>query len=107
MERPGQVPPPPEALLRWVERFGTRGTSATEDASAGTGEGAPVASGIQALEAALRLPAGEREAAWALLAADHLLTLAVEEAALADDPAAALEAILGQVARVEPGLEAP
>jgi hypothetical protein len=79
----GRTPPPPAPVVAWVERFG----GAVPGASTLCDRGA------RALAAALDTPSGRREAAWALLAADALLTWAVEDAAEAPDPAAALDEV--------------
>ena len=50
-----------------------------------------------ALQASLRLPPDAREAAWALLAADALLTWGVESAANAPDPEVAIQHVLDEV----------
>jgi hypothetical protein len=87
-----RMPPPPPPVQAWVERYGAVGVEAP---FARLVEG-----GVHALETALRVPADEREAAWALLAADALLTWAVEEAAGAPDPDRALDAVLRAVVAV-------
>jgi hypothetical protein len=92
---PSRTPAPPDALARWVERYG-EGVSPTA-----TGP-ALISAGCTALEAALRLPPAEREAAWALLAADALVTWSVEDAAGASDPEQELARILETVSRVDP-----
>jgi len=79
-----RTPPPPAPVVAWVERFG----------SAAPGVSCLCDRGARALAAALDTPSGKREAAWALLAADALLTWAVEDAADAPDPAAALDRVL-------------
>ncbi len=89
-----RTPAPPPALVGWVERYG----GVAPDAS-----GAALSeAGTAALEAALRTPPGEREAAWALLAADALITWAVEDAAGAPDPERELAHLLEHVSRVDP-----
>ncbi|CAN5698004.1 hypothetical protein BH23GEM11_BH23GEM11_08410 [soil metagenome] len=80
----GRTPPPPAPVLAWVERFGSASPSSESLCDRGAG----------ALSVALDAPSGEREAAWALLAADALLTWAVEDAADAPEPAAALGEVL-------------
>ncbi len=87
-----RVPPPPPALLDWVARYGQVDVDASSEELA--------RGGVQALEASLRLPVDAREAAWALLAADALLTWAVEEAAADPEPLAALEALNAAVVSV-------
>ena len=57
--------------------------------------------GREALLFALRHPGRNREAAFALLAADALLTLACEQALDVDDPEEVLLEILEGVTRVE------
>jgi hypothetical protein len=89
-----RMPTPPAPVLAWVDRFGRGAPGASSLHARGAG----------ALETALRTPSGSREAAWALLAADALLTWAVEDAADAREPAAALREILqtAQSPRVGP-----
>lgn len=58
----------PSELVRWMERFGD---------PAGTAEQLTTAA-VRALDAALDRPGRDREAAYALLAADGLVTRAVE-----------------------------
>ncbi|TVP47873.1 MAG: hypothetical protein EA350_04075 [Gemmatimonadales bacterium] len=82
-----RTPPPPAPVLLWVERFGGGSPGGTS----------LVDRGAHALTRALVTPSGKREAAWALLAADALLTWAVEDAADAPEPAAVLEEILRSV----------
>jgi hypothetical protein len=91
----GRTPPPPPPVVAWVERFGSSAPGATTLRQRGA----------RALAAALDTPSGSREAAWALLAADALLTWAVEDAADAPDPATELEGVLrsAQAPRGEPG----
>jgi hypothetical protein len=82
--RPGRHPAPPRPLLAWVAEFG--GTESDP--------GEPLAAGVRALRTAMATAPDERRAAWALLAADALLTWAVEDAADAPDPRGALETVL-------------
>jgi hypothetical protein len=90
---PGRTPAPPEVVCAWVERYGGVSPQAA---------GAELAvGGVRALREALRTPPGDREAAWALLAADALFTWAVEEAADAEDPGEVLAAVLDAVVAVE------
>jgi hypothetical protein len=81
---PGRHPAPPGRLLAWVGEFGGTGAHV----------GDPLPAGIRALRAAMATAPHDRRAAAALLAADALLTWAVEDAADAPDPGAALEAVL-------------
>jgi hypothetical protein len=79
----------PEGLQRWIMTFGGTAFPVPE---------AHLPDAVrQALTAALSLPSEEREAAWALLAADALLTWGVEAAAEATDPANALQEVLSLV----------
>jgi len=80
----GRHPAPPKPLLDWVEEYGGVGPDGADS----------LAAGIRALRGAMATPPNERRAAWALLAADALLTWAVEDAADASDPGATLEAVL-------------
>lgn len=75
-----------------MERFGG------ERVAAG---GSLVEGALAALGETLARPGRSREAAYALLAADGLLTYAVEDAARADDPEGALRGILERVAASE------
>ncbi len=59
--------------------------------------------GLVALREALSIPVEAREGAHALLAADALLTWAVEDAAHAEDPETALLAVLEGVIGVDAG----
>jgi len=79
-----RIPPPPPDVVEWMEQFG--------------GEEATVVEGaLRALEATLDRPGRNREGAYALLAADGLLTYAVEDAARAEDPETTLREILARV----------
>lgn len=89
-----RTPPPPELLREWIRRWADVTPEAPPPESV---EGA-----VRALQAALDRPGRRREAAEALLAADALLTYAVEDAADAPDPGAALQAILQRIGEVEP-----
>lgn len=80
----------PERLGAWIERFG--GAAAAEGA-----EGATEAA-LRALREALERPGRDREGAYALLAADALLTEAAEKLLAADDPDGALRALVARVA---------
>ncbi len=82
---------PGGSLSEWIRRFG----------AAGPGESASDA-GLRALEASLERPGRDREGAWALLAADALLTEACEEAVAraVEDPEERLEALLRRVSEV-------
>ncbi len=76
---------PPE-LIKWMERFGGSVGDAEPEALA--------KEALRALEAALSQPGRNRDAAFALLAADGLMTRAVEQLALAADPEAGLRALI-------------
>jgi hypothetical protein len=76
----------PEGLRSWIQTFGATAFPVAE--------GALPQAIRNALNKALSLPPERREAAWALLAADALLTWGVEAAASAQDPALAIEAVL-------------
>ena len=84
-----RVPAPPAEVVEWMVRFG--------DGSGGKG-GAPSDMGVRALAEAMARPGRDREGAYALLAADGLITYAVEDAARAADPEAALLALVSRVA---------
>jgi rubrerythrin len=89
-----RIPPPPELVREWIRRW-----------AGATPEAAPpesVDAAVQALHAALDRTGRRRETAEALLAADALLTYAVEDAAAAPDPESALDALLRRVGEVEP-----
>lgn len=85
-----RTPPAPPALAEWMERFG--------GASPGADGEALWTAALRALEEALARPGRSRDGAYALLAADALLTYAVEDAVDLDDPEAALEELLRRVA---------
>jgi hypothetical protein len=76
----------PAPVLEWIARFG----SVPPDGDAG----ALTAGGLRALRAAITRPGRDREGAFALLAADGLLTLAMERLADVDDPERALFELL-------------
>lgn len=79
-------PRPPEVLEEWIRRYG----SVEAD-----GSGVEVLDGaVRALQEALQRPGRNREGAFALLAADALLTRACEDASRSADPEAQLLAIL-------------
>lgn len=84
----GRTPTPPAEVAAWMERFAGEGADAGEALVEGT---------LTALGETLARPGRSREAAFALLAADGLLTYAVEDAARARDPEGALRGILERV----------
>ncbi len=84
-----RTPVPPAEVVAWVAEFGGCSPEASGEALR---EGA-----LRALRAALERPGRSREGAHALLAADGLLTWAVEDAAEEDDPAASLRILLAAV----------
>lgn len=81
---------PPE-LAAWIERYG--------GISPGVGTEAPVEGARRALGAALAGELRSRQTAYALLAADGLITSAVEDMAGDEDPSAAFLTLLKEVAR--------
>lgn len=90
---PRRTPAPPPAIDEWCERYGgipadARGEALLEGAERALGE-------------ALARPGRNREGAFALLAADALLTYACEDAARAERPGAELLGILERLR--EPG----
>jgi hypothetical protein len=91
----GPSPGLPEALGEWIARFGGADAGGL-DADALT-EGA-----LRALREALARTGRNREGAYALLAADALLTAAAQESANGDDPDGALSALLSRVAGEAP-----
>jgi hypothetical protein len=88
-------PEPPAEMGEWMSRFGEflPGSSSDDFASAG----------LRALQEALRRPGRENEGAFALLAADGLLTYAAGDLVESDAPARAFEALLARVAATAPG----
>lgn len=80
----------PAELARWIGRFGTTALD-EEDAEVLT------SGAVRALREALARPGRDREGAFALLAADALLTEASRRALEAPDPAEALAAMVGRV----------
>ena len=86
----------PEPLEQWIRRFaGVEGRDGdTDDLAEG---------GIRALREALARPGRDREGAYALLAADALLTRAAETALNDPDPDAALRELMERVIREEGG----
>jgi len=90
-----RTPPPPAAIVEWMERFGW-----TSDMS----EVGPLRdAALRALAEALARPGRDRDGAFALLAADGLLTWAMEDAADAADPDAELMELLRVVRDVSGG----
>lgn len=86
---PVRKPVPPDALVDWVRRFGqvepdVHGPELVEGA-------------LRALAAALERPGRHREGAFALLAADALLTWACEDAVRAADPETVLLDLLARL----------
>jgi hypothetical protein len=77
-------PTPPPPIRGWVREFGGIEPE---------GEN-PLDAGLRALREAMAIPPDQRRAAWALLAADALLTWAVEDATASADPGTALETVL-------------
>ena len=93
-----RLEPPPLRVEAWMERFGGRRQEIeTHDTLLGAG--------TEALRQALMRPGRDREGAYALLAADALVTRAVGRAVEAADPEDALRALLVGVAAEAP--EAP
>lgn len=88
-------PPPPAALASWVRRFGDTEVEARGEVLL---QGA-----LRALEAAMDRPGRDRDGAFALLAADALLTWACEDAACSADPETELSGILERVCEVGRG----
>ena len=82
-------PEPPEVVRKWLRRWAGVTPEATSTEV--------VEAAVRALSAALERPGRDREAAEALLAADALLTYAVEDAADAPDPESALGTVLQRV----------
>jgi hypothetical protein len=80
----------PAELREWVRRYASASPEDDPDAL--------VAGVRRALQHTLAHPGRDREAAFSLLAADGLLTLAVERLADADDPEARLRAIAAVLA---------
>lgn len=98
-------PHPPAVLEEWIDRWaGPGGTTRPRSAAREVGEHESPSDllprAIRALEHALARPGRDRDAAQALLAADHLLTLACERAADAADPETALRDVLDHILRV-------
>jgi len=77
----------PDPLQRWMEAYGGRPPGSTSAEVL-------LSAGLQALQSALENPGRTRESAFALLAADALLTEAVGHAAEALDPEAEFRTIL-------------
>ncbi len=88
-------PPTPEVVRGWIRRWaGVEPEAAPRELVAGA---------LRALDQAVDRPGRDREAAEALLAADALLTWAMEDAADAPDPQGALREILDRVVEAEGG----
>jgi hypothetical protein len=92
------MPPPaaPDPLMDWMRRFG-----GVEPAGAGAHETAEAA--LRALGEALSRPGRDREGAYALLAADALLTDAARGLAGGHDPESGLLELMDRIAQEEPG----
>jgi len=82
---------PGRVLEEWAERF-------VRDSPTGASSD-PLEEGLAALARALSLPGRGRDAAYALLVADALLTRSCEAAARASDPEAELLRALQEVGR--------
>lgn len=80
----------PAELVEWMKRFGVFQGGVDPESLA--------EAAIRALDEATRRTGGNREAAFALLAADGLITRAVGEFAKAEDPEAELLALISRVA---------
>jgi mannose/cellobiose epimerase-like protein (N-acyl-D-glucosamine 2-epimerase family) len=80
---------PPE-LVEWMKRYGGVAEEAEQQDF--------VEAALRALKVSLARPGRDREAAYALLAADGLMTYAVELMATAEDPEARLWALVESVA---------
>jgi len=78
-----------------MTRYGGVADQATADELA--------AAAVRALKEALHRPGRDREGAFALLAADGLLTAAVEDFASSEDPEGAFESVLLEVAKLAEG----
>jgi len=93
----------PDALREWMARFGGPGGAAFPDRDPDTrraGEAAEAA--FRALREAAARPGRDREGAFALLAADALLTEAARGLLAAEEPETALTDLLERVAGEEP-----
>lgn len=88
----GRQPPPPRPVEEWAHEHAGVGLAARGEAL--------VDGAVRAIEAALARPGRDRDGAFALLAADALLTYACEDAAADPDPEASLMEILSRVQRV-------
>lgn len=80
---------PPE-FVEWMKRFGGVAEEAEQQDF--------LEAALRALEVSLARPGRDREAAYALLAADGLMTYAVELLAAAEDPEAGLWALVESIA---------
>ena len=87
-----RTPAPPEVVERWVRRWAGTGTGV---------RGEELLDGAdRALEAALARPGRDREGAEALLAADALLTWAVEDVAGSERSVEEIRRVLERVIEV-------
>jgi hypothetical protein len=98
MSAPARDPVPPPELVDWIERWG----------GAGVGGDLPrLREGARsALLAALARSGRDRDGAYALLAADALLTYALEDGAATGDPEGEFRDLLrvaGEPGKVDPG----
>lgn len=93
MSRRPEPPSAPGPLAEWIRRFG-----GVEPGDGGLGSGELADGGLRALREALARPGRDREGAYALLAADALLTRAARELAGEEDPETVLEGLIRRVA---------
>lgn len=82
----------PLPLQQWIQAYCGQGS--------GTADASPAACGANALRRALELE--DRDRAFALLAADALLTLECEHAAADEDPEGVLLNLLDSLGKVQP-----
>jgi hypothetical protein len=93
---PTPSPGVPDALTDWILRFG--GMDGADPGADEAAEGA-----LRALREALARPGRDREGAYALLAADALLTEAARGLVDGPDPESGLLELMDRIAREEPG----
>ncbi len=79
---------PPE-LVEWMERYRRSGGAEPEDL---------VEAALRALDASLARPGRNREAAFALLAADGLMTSALEQLASSENPEMEMRTLIRSIA---------